>query len=407
MAVPGSHRGAALRFAGAMALAVVLIAGLVVGTRMVRDDGIRTALDDGTVVATLQTSGAHYSDELRARLRAARADPADAVAAKRAARMLIDEGRIAGDSRLVGAALGTLAPFLGGSDAEALYLAATARQYQHDFKGALGLLDEAIVLDPNDAGAILTRATINVVIGEFDAARSDCSRLGALRRIDLAIICQSIALSLTAQAPALYRRLEALVAQGGMLDPTLETYAVGLMGEIALQQGWAEKASDAFETVLARDPQAVRVRMMLADERLSAGDAGAALAVLEAAPPVDGVLLRRVLAAEQLGRAGVVREARAELDRRVRLNLELGLTSHAREEARYFLQVAPDPEKALERAVVNWRLQHEIEDAQLLIDAAVAAGRPDAAVPVARWIEENAVSVPTLRLPDAVRQAAR
>ena len=62
---------------------------------------------------------------------------------------------------------------------------------------------------------------------------------------------------------------------------------------------------------------------------------------------------------------------------------------------------------ALKRALVNWGLQHEIEDAQLLVDAAMFAGQPQSAAPVVRWMAEQSVVVPSFRLPDAVREAAR
>ena len=79
---------------------------------------------------------------------------------------------------------------------------------------------------------------------------------------------------------------------------------------------------------------------------------------------------------------------------------------HAREETRYFLEIAHDPAVALERAKINWALQHEIEDAQLLINAAVYGGQPQAAKPVLDWMAQQRIMVPTLLIPDAVRKAA-
>jgi hypothetical protein len=147
--------------------------------------------------------------------------------------------------------------------------------------------------------------------------------------------------------------------------------------------------------------------MMLADVLLDDGGAGEALDLLEDAADIDGVLLRRVIAAERLGRAAVAAAARTELERRFRQNLALGLDAHAREEARFYLQVNRAPALALDRARANWGVQHELEDAQLLIDAAVAAGQPAAAAPVLRWMAEQDVSVPALRVPDPVRVAAQ
>ena len=62
---------------------------------------------------------------------------------------------------------------------------------------------------------------------------------------------------------------------------------------------------------------------------------------------------------------------------------------------------------ALDRARANWAIQHEVEDAQLLIDAAVAAGKPEEARPVLDWIADEGLAIPALRIPEAVAAAAR
>ena len=386
-----------------VAVAIVAVSAFLTQKNTLSSD---VALTDATVVATLQTSGTGYPPDLQGILHAARAAPTDLPAAKTAARALIAQGRVAGDSRMVGAASGVLQPFMATADAETLYLVATARQYQHDFTGALALLDQAITLQPTDANALLSRATINTVLGKFDLASTDCQRISSLPRPELGFLCQSTALLLTAQAPQVYQRLKTITADPGLLDPALRGWAVGLMGEIASLQGDVAAAKAHYAEVIAADPLALRERLLLVDLLLAEKAATDALAQLVPAPDVDGVLIRRVLAAQMLGDTAMAAQATSELDRRFRLNLDLGLTAHAREEARYYLEIAGDPVLALKRAIVNWDLQHEIEDAQLLIDAAVAANNPKAALPVLAWIKGQSVAVPTLRIPDAVRQAA-
>jgi predicted Zn-dependent protease len=385
--------------AAAIVLGFALVLGGVLTTR--EPDG--EPLTDDRVVAVLPAAKQHSGD-LRARLRAARARPDDPAAAKEAARRLIDEGREAGDSRLVGAAFGVLRPHLA-ADAEALFLAATARQYQHDFAGARDLLDRALALSPRDPAALLSRATISVVTGRLDTAGADCRTLLTLR-LDLGVLCQAMTLAPTAGAPAAYGRLAGAL-DADVLDGSLRGYALGLMGEIAALQGRRELARIHFAASLMEDPGALRVRIMLADVLLADGNAAAALKLLAEAPDVDAVLLRRAIAAQDLGQTAVLERARNELSRRFRQNLDLGLVAHAREEARYYLEVERDPDLALDRALANWGLQRDVEDAQLLIDAAMAAGSPGAAAPVLRWMNEQQVSVPALRVPDAVRAAAR
>lgn len=398
------RRNAVAQYAGMLGLGVALVLGAAVLTTQRRDP---TPLTDATIVATAQTAGRTYPEALQSALRAARRAPDDLTTAKTAARALIDAGRAAADSRLVGAALGVLRPFMASPDAQTLVLAATARQYQHDFPGALTLLDDAIRRDPTDVNAILTRATVQIVLGRFDVAATDCQRLFALSRPDIGFLCQATARLLTADAPQIHDRLGEILETPGLLDPALHGWAAGLQGEIAMLQGNSAAAQGHFAAVIAANPLALRERMLLADLLLADGKADQAMTLLDPAVAADGVLIRRVLATQALGDVGLAASLSAELAKRFNLNLDLGLTAHAREETLYFLRIAKDPMMALHRAQVNWALQHEIEDAQLLVDAAMFAGQPQAAVPVVDWMTGQSVVVPAFRLPDAVAQAAR
>lgn len=397
----------AFRLAAATALALALVAGMVVvqtPTSAVHHTGPR---DPAEVVATLHTGGRSYPAALRDLLIAARAAPDDVAAAKAASRALINVGRAAGDGRLVGASLGLLRPFMATQDAEVLTLAATARQYQHDFLGALSLLDQAIALDPRDANSLLIRATIHIVRGDFAPARADCQRISALPRPDLGFLCAATAETMTAKAPVIAKKIEVLSAQPQIFNPALRPYALGLLGEIAALQGQPDIAAQHFTEVLTLDPGDIRVRLMLADLLLQAAKPAEALTLLAPAPDVDGVLIRRFLAAKALSQTDIAEPAKAELERRFRMNLDLGLTAHAREEAQYFLYVAPDPVQALARAQINWGLQHEVDDLRLLINAAVAANQPAAAAPALKWIGQAGIAVPALVIPDAIREAAK
>ena len=400
------HWGAVLAAITAGA-ALTALGGLLVaqeGRQGERSGALTVPSDDAIVVAELQRSGQVQSPELSAALRATRDAPEDLMSAQTAARQLIDEGRTAGDSRLVGAALGVLRPFMEAPEAETLYIAATARQYQHDFTGAMSLLDQAIDLDPRHTNALLTRATLHTVLGQLAAAQDDCRLVTELRQ-DVGFLCQSTALIATAQAPAVRDRLAQILARPGLLPASLEPWAIGLLGEIALLQGDDAEARKHLTAVLALNPNALRERLMLADLLLRSGEEAAVLPLLSEAPETDGVLLRRALAARALGVPD--ESVESALADRVRLNLDLGLDSHAREDAMFFLLLADDPERALERARSNWALQHEIEDAQLLIDGAVAAGQPAEALPVLDWMEKEGIAVPALRIPEAIRTATQ
>lgn len=396
---------ATMQVGAAIATGIALVIAVSVGTPA---NGPKPAnLTGSTVVATLQSGGKVHSAAVQKALLATRQKPDDPAVAKAAARVLINDGRDAGDSRLVGAALGVLRPFMAAPDAEALYLAAVARQYQHDFPGALALLDTAARLDSSDVNVILTRATVQIVLGRFDRAAEDCDRLATLSRPDIAFLCQATNRLLTSDAPQIAVRLSAILERPGLLDPGLTGWARGLLGEIEALHGTPAVARQHFAAVIAENPLALRERLLLADLLLADGQPGKALEVLAPAIPADGVLVRRAIAALSTGDDDLAASLSAELEARFGQNIALGLTAHAREETMYYLRVAKDPALALQRALVNWSHQHEIEDAQLLVDAAMFAGQPDAAVPVVRWMESQSVEVPSFRLPEAVRKAAR
>lgn len=389
---PTSRRAriiAALAAVGALTLAFA--SGGAPRTATLTPDLVVVALDRARAVP----------DGLRQAMQAQRLAPDDLAKATAAARLMIAEGRAAGDSRLVGAALAVLQPFVAKNLPEAQFLAASARQYQHDFAGALVLLDAVIAANPSDVNALLNRATIRTVLGDYPAALTDCSAIAALRT-DVAFLCQATTLVLTDAAPDVADRLTAILASPGALDPSLLVWAKSLRGEIAMMQGDVLTAEKWLRAVLDDDPAAQREQLMLSDLMLAQGRAAEAAQLLQAAPDTDGVLIRRVLAARAMGQD--LPDVVAQLAVRAQRSLDLGLVAHAREEAMYFLLIAADAPAALERARANWAQQHEYDDARLLIMAAEAAGQPAMAQPALDWMRANRIVIPALPIPAAMAE---
>ena len=380
------------------AVVVAVVAVLVIG----RDEAtLPSNLSDETVVARLGSVASPYPEKLRTAVTRSRETPNSRDAAVLAAREYLAYGRAIGDARYAGAALGVLDPWLTISpDAEILNLTADGRQYMHDFAGALQVLDQVLVTDPRNAQAHLSRANIRIVQGQSTLAEEDCRGLARARRADLAILCDTTAKALTAEAPMAFQRLERLVISRA-IDPALKGYAQSLLGEIARFNEDAAAARPMFEAALAASPDDLRTLMVLVDFDLADGRPQEALARLAAAPATDGIMVRQVEAHLALGDKTAADAIGAILRGRFEEADASGDTAHAREVARYWLLLG-ETERALTAASVNWTNQRELEDALLLIATAKAAGKPEAAAPIQEWAAAEKVVAPMYL--SAVRQ---
>jgi tetratricopeptide (TPR) repeat protein len=369
-----------------LAVAVVLLAG----RERLR---LPSSIDDDTVVAQLGPASTPFPVELRAAILGIRERPDDPVAAVAAARAYLEFGRSIGDARFAGAALGVLDPWLKLRTGEILNLAASARQYGHDFPGAVELLDLATAKDPRDAQALLSRANIRVVQGMYGEAEEDCRNLARAQRADLAILCDTTTKALLAEAPDAYVRLERMVAVKA-IDPALLGYAHSLLGEMARFLDLPEKAGPHFEAARAADPRDLRTRMIYADFLLARGRPRDALAQLADAPLIDSIMVRQAIAYRALGNSTEVERLAGLLAPRFEEQAKLGGSSHAREAARFLLDVMDKPDAALAAARANWASQRELEDALLLVASARAAGKPGDAQPVFDWAAKEGVVSP-------------
>jgi hypothetical protein len=100
------------------------------------------------------------------------------------------------------------------------------------------------------------------------------------------------------------------------------------------------------------------------------------------------LLLRRARALQRLGDPRAAAAA-TRLAQRFEASRQRGDPPHAREEALHALELGADPQRALRLAQLQWQLQKEPADALLLLRAAWAAGQPEAAEPVRRFVQQT------------------
>jgi tetratricopeptide (TPR) repeat protein len=329
--------------------------------------------------------------------KAMREQPGVLQPALRFARLAIEAGRQLDDPRYLSYAEAAIAPWNGReAPAEVRVLRATLAQNRHDFDVALADLQAVLDDNPRHAQARLTRAVIHKVRGDPAAALRDCAALvGAASPLVVA--------TCTADAGSLIRRPAAALAylvqelERAPEAPVGERlWALTVRAEIAERLGWPEAEAyfrEAFAATDAARPDPYLLNAY-ADFLLEAGRPAEARALLLDHATLDDARLRLAIAEQALlpgqPRLRSSLEAhRLALAQRFEQSRRRGDTPHLRELARYLLQLEGDAEAALPVALENWASQKEPADALLVLEAAAAAGVPEAAQPVHDWLAET------------------
>lgn len=352
----------------------------------------------------LRAGSAQERARLRAEQRLLVGRPRDLDLALRAARDALERGRRSGDARELGTAQAWLQPWWQDPQAPAAarLLKATVLQARHEFDAALAELDR---LPPRTqmplllaAQAELTRAAILQVRGRWDEARERCQWLAA-PPLSLAHgqACLAELDSLQGRGAAAAQVFAAL----GRRRDAPQAWIALLRAEAAQRDGHA--AAGALYARALQLHADVYVRAAYADWLLEAGQPAQAAAIVQTGQPEaelpDVLLLRLAIAWKRLGDAGAERATAALQARFAAAALRGADAGHARERARFALDVLGDPAEALQQATLNWSLQREPADALLLWRAAHAAGRPDAAQPVRSFTRERGLHDRRLKEP--------
>jgi Tfp pilus assembly protein PilF len=283
-------------------------------------------------------------------------------------------------------------------------LRATIRQSLHDFSNALSDLSLVLKIQPDNAQALLTRATIQQVRGEFAEALRSCQPLERLAGELVATACWAGAASMNGQAEAGYERLRRVLAEQRNVATGLRMWILTSLAEIAQRQGKSLLAEVHFKEALAAGVADAYLRAAYADFLLDEGRPAEVVDLLKRQIRADGLLLRLTLA-EQALHAPAAGEHADALKARFSASRMRGDSLHRREEARFTLHVLKQPQEALRLAQENWAVHRELWDARIYLEAALAARDPGAAGPVLDWLRKNRVQ--DVKLASLAKEAAR
>jgi len=372
---------------------VLLAATLAVGAAP------RVPAVDAEVLETLPgRPGDPAALELR-RLRASvAAAPTDAEAAGGLARRYFDLAMEEGDPRYVGYAQAALRPWpeAAGTPAEILVLHGMLRQYRHDFPQAMADFELALKSEPANIEARAWRAAILMVQADYGAARRECALLARNATELHATACSAYVEATTGRARAAYERLAAALARRSDLEPAFGVWILTRLAEMAWRTGDLAEAERHFRAGLALGINDNFLLAAYADFLLEQDRSAEVVPLLKNWARSDTLLLRLALAARQLKLAGSEKYTRT-LGERFADAARRGEKLHLQEEARYLLELKGDARGALAAAAENYRTQREPRDAQILLEAALAAREPAAAAPAMQWLESSGFESDRLR----------
>ena len=342
------------------------------------------------VIETLPRRGDPVQQELR-RLRAQlNAQPNDVALATTLARRYIALGRSETDPRYLGYAQAALAPWWkqAAPPPPVRLLRATLLQSTHQFPAALADLQGVLAVEPQNAQAWLTLATVQTVQGDYANATSSCARLSSLANELITVTCVAQVGGITGRALQSEQLLALTLERSGTTAPELQIWVLTLLAEMAQRRDAVTLAETRFQRALALDPHDSYLLGAYSDFLLDQKRPSRVEALLADQTRIDALLLRRALALQQQGKTAALAADVADLDARFNAAMLRGDTVHQREQARFEL-LRRDTAKALTLARKNWAIQKEPADMRIYLEAALQARDRDAAQPVIDWIAKH------------------
>jgi Tfp pilus assembly protein PilF len=323
-------------------------------------------------------------------------NPNDAARAATLAQRYIEQARVEGDPRYLGYAQAALAPWwkLAQPGDAVLVLRATLRQSTHQFPLALADLDTVLAHDSGNVQARLTRATVEMVTGDYAAAKASCMRLYSRAPALVVQTCLSNIGSVNGDARAGFDKLKAALDQHPDTAPGVRTWVQTLLAEMAARLGDAGAADALFKQAMSGSDPDSYLLGAYSDFLLDHGRAAEVATLLKNKTRIDALLLRYAIALKALrsndgaGQAAIqVETLRARFD----AAMLRGDTVHQREQARFELALRGDPKTAVRLAMLNWAVQKEAADLRILAETAAASGDAAATRTALDWIAKTRI----------------
>lgn len=304
-----------------------------------------------------------------------------------AVQRFINKGKRESEPRYLGMAEAIIENWLSKYDAHPAVLLAKADilQYRHQFDDALVLLSEIPNAGVEGAAALLMRANLFQLKGDYDATRAECGRL-ARELSFMSDICKLHIESFSGEIEPSQRKLEALIAQLE-LPTEIRVWAVGKLADMSNRRGKPQEALEYLQKIKPEQASGA-LRAQMFDLLLLLERPNAVLQMIDIGEKSEGLQLRRLRALKMTGEnwRGPISQ---NLLGRISRPATDASNPHARELAYYHHYLTGDVEAAFEAATENWNLQREPIDIRLLFETAHRARKLETITDAIEWISQK------------------
>ena len=334
--------------------------------------------------------------ELRVLERAWQASPNNLDASLSYAKAVFIIGLQEADLRWFGSAKAALLPWWKSSDlpAEAFFVRGLVKQGFHEFDDGLKDINLAIQKDPNKPEFWSWRFSLHLLRSDINGARQDILGITRLFGEKEANIYRGILSYRTGQAEKAIELLKAAIKDSYYQDAFSQDWLNFHLGEAYRLVGNSSQAINVWEKQLRKNPKSHLIRLSLAElynykgmyqKVLKVSGLGAETYLI-----TDALLVQALLASKAL---------KDPIESKLVTQIEARLKSQAmreeiiieRPKLNYFIRYGKNPESGLALSIDNWKLQNELPDAVLFIEAALLVNKPMAAKPVIDWVNKTGI----------------
>jgi len=300
------------------------------------------------------------------------------------------------DPRLLGFAQSSIAPWINTPTpaTELLVLQAMIKQADHQFQAALPYLNAALQQQPDHPQALLTRAAIQHVIGNYPAALTDCKRLVSRVATIISYTCIATTTGLSGQLAKSLSLLQRIVNNmtdvnnAADVNPEQYQWVISSMADMAERLNQPALAAQYYQRAIADQNTDNYVNEAYAEFLVQTEQYQLLLQFCQQSPSSDGLLVKQAFAEQQLNHANASITVDL-LKKRFARAQTRGDQKHLREQAYFYLHVLDTPEKALALSRENWSHQREPIDTLLYFKAAIQQQDNQAIREITHWVNAS------------------